>query len=104
MLEEKVQPYIQNIDNGILSKPIVLQSQNQEHKGWRNKRVEYDMDLVDFVVKSLRSLANERRERSSARNKLIDLNLPAPVDEDEVINLPAPVDEDEVISIVSNAA
>ncbi|XP_030929678.1 uncharacterized protein LOC115955619 isoform X3 [Quercus lobata] len=32
MLEEKVQPYIQNIDNGILSKPIVLQSQNQEHK------------------------------------------------------------------------
>ena len=32
-------------------------------QGWRNKRVEYDMDLVDFVVKSLRSLANERRER-----------------------------------------
>ena len=32
MLVEKVQPYLQNIDNGILSKPIVLQSQNQEQK------------------------------------------------------------------------
>ena len=32
-------------------------------QGWRNKRVEYDMDLVDSTVKSLRSLANERRER-----------------------------------------
>ncbi|KAK7836911.1 valine--trna ligase [Quercus suber] len=31
-------------------------------EGWRNKRVEYDMDLVDSAVKSLRSLANERRE------------------------------------------
>ena len=32
-------------------------------QGWRNKRVEYDMDLVDSTVKSLRSLANERCER-----------------------------------------
>ena len=31
-------------------------------QGWRNKRVEYDMDLVDSTVKSLRSLANERCE------------------------------------------
>ncbi|XP_030929677.1 uncharacterized protein LOC115955619 isoform X2 [Quercus lobata] len=38
MLEEKVQPYIQNIDNGILSKPIVLQSQNQEHKRSQRRR------------------------------------------------------------------
>lgn len=32
MLEEKVRPYIQNIDNEVLSKPIVLRSQNQEQK------------------------------------------------------------------------
>ncbi|KAK9993004.1 hypothetical protein SO802_022707 [Lithocarpus litseifolius] len=31
---------------------------------WTNERVEYEMDLVDSTVKSLRSLANERRERS----------------------------------------
>ncbi|KAK9992988.1 hypothetical protein SO802_022691 [Lithocarpus litseifolius] len=30
---------------------------------WANERVEYEMDLVDSAVKSLRSLANERRER-----------------------------------------
>ncbi|GMY31847.1 embryo defective 2737 [Fagus crenata] len=38
MLVEKVQPYLQNIDNGILSKPIVLQSQNQEQKRNRRRR------------------------------------------------------------------
>ncbi|KAF3967901.1 hypothetical protein CMV_008152 [Castanea mollissima] len=35
-------------------------------EGCRNKRVEYDMDLVDSAVKSLRSLANERCERRAA--------------------------------------
>ena len=30
---------------------------------WTNERVETEMDLVDSAVKSLRSLANERRER-----------------------------------------
>ncbi|CAI0408392.1 unnamed protein product [Linum tenue] len=30
MLEEKVQPYIKDADNGILSQPIVLQPQNQQ--------------------------------------------------------------------------
>ncbi|KAK4562332.1 hypothetical protein RGQ29_004997 [Quercus rubra] len=35
-------------------------------EGWRNKRVEYDMDLVDSTVKPLRSLANERCERQAA--------------------------------------
>lgn len=30
---------------------------------WKNERVEYEMDLIDSAVKSLRSLANERRER-----------------------------------------
>ncbi|KAG7982619.1 hypothetical protein I3843_04G062200 [Carya illinoinensis] len=33
---------------------------------WTNERVEYEMDLIDSVVKSLRSLANERRERRPA--------------------------------------
>ncbi|XP_030936958.1 valine--tRNA ligase, mitochondrial 1-like isoform X2 [Quercus lobata] len=33
---------------------------------WTNERVEYEMDLVDSTVKSLRSLANERRERRPA--------------------------------------
>lgn len=32
MLEEKVRPYIQKIDNSVLSKPIVLQSHTQEQK------------------------------------------------------------------------
>lgn len=32
MLEEKVRPYIQNIDNGVLSQPIIVQSQNQIDK------------------------------------------------------------------------
>ena len=32
-------------------------------QGWTNETVEYEMDLVDTAVKSLRSLANERRER-----------------------------------------
>ncbi|XP_062170848.1 uncharacterized protein LOC133876558 [Alnus glutinosa] len=38
MLEEKVRPYIQNIDNEVLSKPIVLRSQNQEQKRTRHRR------------------------------------------------------------------
>ncbi|KAG2681905.1 hypothetical protein I3843_11G165700 [Carya illinoinensis] len=38
MLKEKVRPYIQNIDNGVLSKPIVLQSQKQEQKRARRRR------------------------------------------------------------------
>ncbi|GMY07076.1 valine--tRNA ligase, mitochondrial 1 isoform X2 [Fagus crenata] len=33
---------------------------------WTNERVETEMDLVDSAVKSLRSLANERRERRPA--------------------------------------
>ncbi|KAK4387085.1 hypothetical protein Sango_2579100 [Sesamum angolense] len=32
MLREKVEPYLQNIDNGVLPQPIVLQSQNHAQK------------------------------------------------------------------------
>ena len=32
-------------------------------QGWTNETVEYEMDLVDSAVKSLRSLSNERWER-----------------------------------------
>lgn len=32
MLEEKVRPYIQDIDNGVLSHPIILQSKAQDQK------------------------------------------------------------------------
>ena len=33
MLEEKVRPYIQNMDNGVIPPPIVMQSpKNQDHK------------------------------------------------------------------------
>ncbi|XP_059662664.1 uncharacterized protein LOC132308566 isoform X2 [Cornus florida] len=39
MLEEKVQPYIKNIDNGVLSQPILIQSQkNQDEKRTRRRR------------------------------------------------------------------
>ncbi|RVW21912.1 hypothetical protein CK203_101030 [Vitis vinifera] len=31
-LKEKVQPYIQSIDNGVLSQPIIIQSSNQDQK------------------------------------------------------------------------
>ncbi|KAK9987823.1 hypothetical protein SO802_028062 [Lithocarpus litseifolius] len=44
-------------------------------QGWRNKRVEYDMDLVDSAVKSLRSLANERRESSQSMDKMMFSDL-----------------------------
>lgn len=32
MLEEKVRPYMQNIDNAALSQPIILQPQDQNRK------------------------------------------------------------------------
>lgn len=32
MLEEKVQPYLRNIENGALPPPIVIQPQSQEKK------------------------------------------------------------------------
>ncbi|KAL5565249.1 hypothetical protein UlMin_028413 [Ulmus minor] len=38
MLEEKVRPYIQNADNAVLSRPIVLQSQDQNLKRTRRQR------------------------------------------------------------------
>ncbi|XP_043701908.1 uncharacterized protein LOC122652274 isoform X2 [Telopea speciosissima] len=38
ILEEKVQPYIQSIDNGVLPQPIVMQSPNQEQKKRRRQR------------------------------------------------------------------
>lgn len=37
-LKEKVQPYIQSIDNGVLSQPIIIQSPNQDQKGKTQKR------------------------------------------------------------------
>ncbi|KAK8519946.1 hypothetical protein V6N13_031580 [Hibiscus sabdariffa] len=38
MLEEKVRPYIQNIDNGVLPQPIVIHSQNGNQKKSRRRR------------------------------------------------------------------
>ncbi|KAM2058446.1 hypothetical protein ACFX16_031023 [Malus domestica] len=38
MLEEKVRPYMQNIDSGTLSQPIILQSQDQNQKRTRQRR------------------------------------------------------------------
>ncbi|PPD70633.1 hypothetical protein GOBAR_DD32494 [Gossypium barbadense] len=38
MLEEKVRPYIQNIDNGVLPQPIVIPSQTENQKRGRRKR------------------------------------------------------------------
>ncbi|XP_024028630.1 valine--tRNA ligase, mitochondrial 1 [Morus notabilis] len=35
-------------------------------EGWTNERVEYEMDLIEAAVKSLRSLAKESRERRPA--------------------------------------
>lgn len=34
-----------------------------QSQGWNNERVENEMDLVESTVKSLRSLAKERRDR-----------------------------------------
>ncbi|XP_015887335.1 uncharacterized protein LOC107422413 [Ziziphus jujuba] len=38
MLEEKVRPYMQNVDNAALSQPIILQPQDQSRKGTRQRR------------------------------------------------------------------
>ncbi|KAM1168986.1 hypothetical protein PS2_030572 [Malus domestica] len=38
MLEEKVRPYMKNIDSGTLSQPIILQSQDQNQKRTRQRR------------------------------------------------------------------
>ncbi|KAM1256676.1 hypothetical protein ACFX2G_031361 [Malus domestica] len=38
MLEEKVRPYMQNIDSGTLFQPIILQSQDQNQKRTRQRR------------------------------------------------------------------
>ncbi|KAK8542742.1 hypothetical protein V6N12_015325 [Hibiscus sabdariffa] len=38
LLEEKVRPYIQNIDNGVLPQPIVIHSQNGNQKKSRRRR------------------------------------------------------------------
>ncbi|KAL2247511.1 UNVERIFIED_CONTAM: hypothetical protein Sindi_2603400 [Sesamum indicum] len=38
MLKEKVEPYLQNIDNGVLPQPIVLQSQNHDQKKNQGRR------------------------------------------------------------------
>ncbi|KAE9585185.1 hypothetical protein Lalb_Chr25g0286311 [Lupinus albus] len=38
LLVEKVKPYIQNIDNAVLSEPILLKPQNQEKKKQRRQR------------------------------------------------------------------
>uniref|UniRef100_A0A2P2KZK0 Uncharacterized protein LOC105129218 n=1 Tax=Rhizophora mucronata TaxID=61149 RepID=A0A2P2KZK0_RHIMU len=34
MLEEKVRPYIQNVDGTVISRPIMVQQQNQDKKVW----------------------------------------------------------------------
>ncbi|KAI9107374.1 hypothetical protein K1719_021411 [Acacia pycnantha] len=38
MLEEKVQPYIQNMNNAVLYQPIFLQQQTEEKKKRRRQR------------------------------------------------------------------
>lgn len=38
MLEEKVRPYMQNIDNGVLSPPIIIPSQSQDQKKKTRRR------------------------------------------------------------------
>ncbi|KAM2987372.1 hypothetical protein FF2_007548 [Malus domestica] len=38
MLEEKIRPYMQSIDSGTLSQPIILQSQDQNQKRTRQRR------------------------------------------------------------------
>ncbi|KAK9152798.1 hypothetical protein Sjap_000278 [Stephania japonica] len=38
LLEEKVCPYIQSIDNGVLPQPIIIQSHNQEQKKSRRQK------------------------------------------------------------------
>ncbi|KDP45889.1 hypothetical protein JCGZ_15333 [Jatropha curcas] len=38
ILEEKVRPYIQNINNAVLSRPIIMQSQNKDKKRSRQRR------------------------------------------------------------------
>uniref|UniRef100_A0A2P2KZJ3 Uncharacterized protein n=1 Tax=Rhizophora mucronata TaxID=61149 RepID=A0A2P2KZJ3_RHIMU len=38
MLEEKVRPYIQNVDGTVISRPIMVQQQNQDKKKRRQRR------------------------------------------------------------------
>ncbi|CAM8937461.1 unnamed protein product [Rhodiola kirilowii] len=42
---------------------IMISDYPSEMESWSNKKVEYEMDLVESAVKSLRSLAQEKRER-----------------------------------------
>ncbi|CDP05932.1 unnamed protein product [Coffea canephora] len=37
MLQEKIQPYLHNIDNGVLPQPIVIQPRNQDQKTKRRR-------------------------------------------------------------------
>jgi hypothetical protein len=60
MLEEKVRPYIQDIDNEVLSKPIVLRSQNQEQKVF--SRLSFSLTIYLFW---LLSLAEHRKKNKS---------------------------------------
>ncbi|KAL0320660.1 UNVERIFIED_CONTAM: hypothetical protein Sradi_5327500 [Sesamum radiatum] len=60
MLKEKVEPYLQNIDNGVLPQPIVLQSQNHDQKvevSIDGARIHFDMpgrfDSPAFAIKRL---------------------------------------------------
>ncbi|XP_062090449.1 uncharacterized protein LOC133796801 [Humulus lupulus] len=38
LLEEKVRPYVRNIDNAVLSQPVILKSQDQNQKSTRRQR------------------------------------------------------------------
>ncbi|XP_065862104.1 uncharacterized protein [Euphorbia lathyris] len=38
ILEEKVRPYVQNVNNGVLSQPILIQSPNKDKKKTRQRR------------------------------------------------------------------
>lgn len=39
MLEEKVRPFMQNIDNAVLSRPILMQPQNENKNKNKNQKV-----------------------------------------------------------------
>lgn len=46
MLEEKVRPFMQNIDNDVLSRPILMQPQNEN----KNKNQKVSLPFLAIII------------------------------------------------------
>lgn len=46
MLEEKVRPFMQNVDNAVLSRPILMQPQNEN----KNKNQKVSLPFLAIII------------------------------------------------------